>query len=262
MRLSAPAVVSASGQRLWQAEASVQVVGRIAVVTLLDVGRLDFGYFVRPAEETSTGKVRVEPCLGYAVRLDDGVLLLDSGMGAHPAVDARYRPVRRSLEIALGDVGEHLEDVRYLVNCHLHFDHCGGNPLLPGRPTFVQSTELEEARSTEHYTLPELVDFEGVEYEQLDGEVEIVPDVWIVPTPGHTRGHQSLVIRCTDGTVILAGQAYDDASSFAADQLAWRARSAGQINGHAPQPAAWIDRLMTFDPRRVLFAHDRSVWEP
>lgn len=232
------------------------------MVRVSDVGRVDFGYFVRPSEEASTGKMRVEPCLGYAVRLKDGLLLLDSGMGSHPEVDAHYRPSRRPLPTALGDLGHQPEDVRYLVNCHLHFDHCGGNPLLAGRPTFVQASELEEARSTENYTLPELVDFEGVRYEELDGEVEITPDVWAIPTPGHTPGHQSLAIRCTDGTVVLAGQAHDDASSFAAEQLAWRARHEGHVESSTPEVSAWIDRLMRFDPRRVLFAHDRSVWEP
>jgi N-acyl homoserine lactone hydrolase len=232
------------------------------VVKLADVGRVDFGYFVRPAEEALAGEARVEPCLGYVVRLGGSVLLLDSGMGAHPGVDAHYRPVRRPLAAALTEVGLHLEEVGSLVNCHLHFDHCGGNPLLAGRPTFVQTTELEEARSREHYTLPELIDFDGARYEKLDGEVEIAPDVWIVPTPGHTRGHQSLVIRCIDGTVVLAGQAHDDASSFGADQLAWRARNEEQLDGPLPNTSAWLERLMAFDPRRVLFAHDRSVWEP
>jgi glyoxylase-like metal-dependent hydrolase (beta-lactamase superfamily II) len=138
----------------------------------------------------------------------------------------------------------------------------GGNPQLAGRPTFVQASELEEARATEHYTLPELVDFDGVQYEELDGEVEIAPGVWVLPTPGHTRGHQSLVIRCRDGTVVLAGQARDDASSFAAEQLAWRARDEGRVQGSTPEFSTWVDRLMKFDPRRVMFAHDRSVWEP
>jgi len=31
------------------------------------VRRVDFGYFVRPPEETGTGEPRVEPCLGYLV---------------------------------------------------------------------------------------------------------------------------------------------------------------------------------------------------
>jgi N-acyl homoserine lactone hydrolase len=226
-----------------------------------DVRRIDLGYFVRPAEETGTGQPRVEPCLGYVVRLEDGVLVLDTGMGGHPAVDERYRPVRRPLQQALGDVGLELVDVRHVVNCHLHFDHCGGNPLLAGRPVYVQATELAEARSTERYTLPSLVDFDGVRYEELDGEAELVPGVFAVPTPGHTAGHQSLVVRGRDGTVVLAGQAHDQATAFAADQLAWRARRDG-VAEPLPDPPAWMDRLLAFDPRRVVFAHDQSVWEP
>jgi N-acyl homoserine lactone hydrolase len=230
------------------------------MVKLDDIRRIDLGYFIRPAEETGTDTPRVEPCLGYVLRLDEGLLVLDTGMGRHPAVDARYRPVRRPLEHALADVGMGFDDVRHVVNCHLHFDHCGGNPLLAGRPIYVQATELDDARSVERYTIPSLVDFDGARYEELDGEEQVMPDVWLVPTPGHTRGHQSLVVRCEDGTVVLAGQAHDQATAFAGDQLAWRARREG---AQEPLPVApsWIDRLMEFDPRRVCFAHDQSVWE-
>jgi N-acyl homoserine lactone hydrolase len=226
-----------------------------------DIRRVDLGYFVRPGEETVDGEPRVEPCLAYVVRLGNGHLLFDTGMGEHPAVDARYRPARRRLELALDEVGVTLDDIRAVVNCHLHFDHCGGNPLLPGRPCYVQATELDEARSAERYTLPELVDFDGVVYEEFDGEAEIADGLWIVPTPGHTRGHQSLVARYRDGTVVLAGQAHDQATAYAADQLAWRAHREG-VGPPLPEPPAWIERLMEFDPRRVVFAHDRSVWEP
>lgn len=231
------------------------------MLTRDDVRRIDLGYFVRPAEETDTGQPRVEPCLGYLVRLDRGLVVLDTGMGTHPAVDAHYRPVRRPLEAALADVGVRVDQVTEVVNCHLHFDHCGGNPLLPRRPVYVQATELAEARSEEHYTLPELVDFDGVAYEELNGETEIAPDLWVIPTPGHTAGHQSLVARCTDGTVVLAGQAHDQATAFGADVLAWRARHEG-VTDPLPEPPPWIDHLMRFDPRRVVFAHDQSVWEP
>lgn len=228
---------------------------------LEDIRRVDLGYFVRPAEETGTGSPRVEPCLGYLLPLDDGLLMLDTGMGSHPAVDARYRPARRPLEQALKGVGVELDDVRHVVNCHLHFDHCGANPLLSRRPIYVQRTELDEARSVERYTLPWLVDFDGARYVELDGEEQIAPDVWLVPTPGHTRGHQSLVARCADGTVVLAGQCHDHATAYAADQLAWRARREGAA-GTLPAPPAWIDRLMDFDPRRIYFAHDQALWEP
>lgn len=82
------------------------------------VRRLDFGYFVRPAEETGGGGPRVEPCLGYLVDHPDGRLLMDTGMGSHPDVDAHYRPRRRSLSEALAGVGALREDVRLVINCH------------------------------------------------------------------------------------------------------------------------------------------------
>src|SRR2546430_947840 len=104
----------------------------------LAVRRVDFGYFVRPAEETGTGTPRVEPCLGYLVSHPAGLLLVDTGMGSHPDVDAHYRPRRRGLDIALAGAGTRVDDIKFLVNCHLHFDHCGGNPALPGRPIFTQ----------------------------------------------------------------------------------------------------------------------------
>jgi len=224
------------------------------------VRRVDFGYFIRPAEETGTGAPRAEPCLGYLVRHPDGVVLLDTGMGAHPDVDAHYRPRRQDLETALAVAGATLGDVGLVVNCHLHFDHCGGNPRLAGRPVFAQRTELDAA-SADGYTLPELVDAPGLRYELLDGEAEILPGVFVVPTPGHTAGHQSLVVRRADGTVIVAGQAHDTATAYSADALAWRAHRDGHARG-VPAPPGWLDRLMEFDPARVVFAHDQAVWVP
>lgn len=225
------------------------------------VRRLDFGYFVPPAEETGTGSPRVEPCLGYVVEHGDGLLLMDTGMGSHPEVDAHYRPRRRSLLAALADVGHRLDDVELVVNCHLHFDHCGGNPDLRDRPIFVQHVELAAARAAD-YTLPELVDVPGLRYEELDGDAEVLAGVLVVPTPGHTLGHQSLVVRRDDGTVVvLAGQSHDTASAYSADALACRA-SRERHSQPLPEALPWMDRLQQLDPARVVFAHDHAVWEP
>lgn len=225
------------------------------------VRRVDFGYFVRPAAETGTGAPRVEPCLGYLVDHPDALLLVDTGMGSHPDVDAHYRPRRHPLGSALAGAGARREDVELVVNCHLHFDHCGGNPELPGRVIFTQRVELESARSTADYTLPELVDAPGLRYEELNGEAEVLPGVVVVPTPGHTAGHQSLVVRGGDGTVVVAGQSHDTATAYSGDALAWRARRAGH-SPTLPLTPAWIDRLQQLDPARVVFAHDHAVWEP
>jgi len=231
------------------------------MTTTAGVRRVDLGYFVRPAEETGTGQARVEPCLGYLVDHPDGLLLLDTGMGSEPETDAHYQSRQRPLGAALAGAGARVEDVRLVVNCHLHFDHCGGNPGLPGRPIFAQRVELETARTAEHYTLPGLVDAPGLRYEVLDGEAEVLPGVLVVPTPGHTAGHQSVVVRGGDGTVVIAGQSHDTATGYSADVLAWRAHS--ERHGHSLPPfPEWISRLQEFDPARVVFAHDHSVWVP
>jgi glyoxylase-like metal-dependent hydrolase (beta-lactamase superfamily II) len=225
------------------------------------IRRLDLGYFIRPASETGGSQPRVEPVLGYLVRHERGLLLFDSGIGAVDAeTEAHYRPVRRDLRTALTSAGVPPAEVDVVVNCHLHFDHCGGNALFAGGPILVQETELAAARGPD-YTVPELVDFAGVHYQELRGELELWPGVWIIPTPGHTDGHQSLVIRERDGSVVLAGQAHDFAFEFGSAALARRAAVEG---AGPPLPALppWLDRIAAFDPRRVLFAHDAAVWEP
>jgi N-acyl homoserine lactone hydrolase len=83
----------------------------------------------------------------------------------------------------------------------------------------------------------------------------------VLPTPGHTLGHQSLVVRRADGTVIVAGQSHRDASAFAGDVAAVRALSEGHPESLVPPPA-WVHRLQQFDPARVVFAHDSAVWIP
>jgi glyoxylase-like metal-dependent hydrolase (beta-lactamase superfamily II) len=227
------------------------------------VRRIDFGYFVRPAQETGTSKPRVEGVLGYVIEHAAGVLLFDTGLGEGNAeVDAHYRPVRRALVGALRDAGIAIDDVSWVANCHLHFDHCGGNPALAGRPIFVQSRELLQARTATDYTLPHLIDFDGADYRQIDGEQEILPGVLVIPTPGHTDGHQAIAVRRNDGTVILAGQAYNTAFDYTADQLAWRARQETCVDDSELSYRPWIERLQQLDPSRIVFAHDYAVWEP
>lgn len=223
-------------------------------MTDLTVRRVDFGWFIRPAEETGTGAPRVEPLLGYLVDHPVGQILVDTGMGSGPEEDRHYRPSRTPLPAALRAAGATIGDISFVVNCHLHFDHCGGNPQFPGVPVFAQRSELATARTVTDYTLPELIDHPGARYEELDGATEILPGIRIMPTPGHTAGHQSVVVTAADGTVIVAGQSHDHATAFTGDVLAHRAG--------VGEPPPWIGSLLALDPRRVLFAHDNAVWTP
>ena len=74
-------------------------------------------------------------------------------------------------------------------------------------------------------------------------------------------GHQSVVVECDDGSVVLAGQAHDSASQWSADVLAARAAVLGHT-APIPEASPWMQRILAFDPRRVVFAHDAAVWAP
>ena len=96
-------------------------------------------------------------------------------------------------------------DVACVINTHLHYDHCGGNRRFPGVPIHVQARELADARSLDPYTIREWVDFDGATYVEHEGEVELLPGIRLLPAPGHTDGHQVLVVETDAGTNILGG---------------------------------------------------------
>jgi hypothetical protein len=76
-----------------------------------DVRRLDLGTFVRPAEETDTGRSHVEAAYGYVVPTPAGVLLLDTGVGDPGGeTEAWYRPRRVPVDEALAAAGLTTED--------------------------------------------------------------------------------------------------------------------------------------------------------
>ena len=236
-----------------------------------DVHRLDLGFFVRPAAETGTGQPRVEAVYGYLVNDPELTVVFDTGIGAaDPETEAHYQPHRRPLDLACGEAGCSIDAIDVVINSHLHFDHCGANATLAGRRIVVQSTELEAARA-ENYTFPELIDFDGAIYDRIDGEAEIADGLVVLPTPGHSPGHQSLVVCAQDGTLLVAGQAMDFstispppvggcASAYASAHLARRATR------HLGRPLApwpdWLDRIEQFDPAKVVFAHDGATFAP
>ena len=96
-------------------------------------------------------------------------------------------------------------DIACVINTHLHFDHCGGNRLFPGVPIHVQARELADARSLDSYTIREWVDFDGATNVEHEGEVELLSGIRLLPAPGHTDGHQVVVVETDAGTNVLGG---------------------------------------------------------
>ena len=137
------------------------------------------------------------PCYLHAVEHPGGRILVDTGMiDSTPELDEDWHPTIYPDRIP--------REVALVINTHLHFDHCGGNRLFSGIPIYVQRRELEAAREPD-YTIREWVEFDGATYVELDGEAEIVPGVRVLPTPGHTPGHQSVLVDTDDGLVVVAG---------------------------------------------------------
>lgn len=199
------------------------------------------------------------PSYGHAVEHPGGLFLFDNGAGfGNAEVEATFSPRVRPVGDALEEAGISLADVTGAANCHLHFDHCGQNARLRGVPIFVQRSEWAMVHEPD-YTVPEWVDVPGLIYVLLDGEAEVAPGIRLVPTPGHTAGHQSLVLDAPGGAIVLAGQAVQSRAE-------WRGAHGPEASGRssAPDPDAYarsVERLRALDPARVHFAHDPSVWE-
>jgi N-acyl homoserine lactone hydrolase len=167
-------------------------------------------------------------------------VLVDTGMTElHPAVDdldPRLHP--------LSDADLDLAGIDLVVNTHLHFDHCGGNHLFAGRPIYVQRQELDDARSLEDYTIREWVDPPGVEYRPVDGELELLPGLRLVPAPGHTGGMQVVVVETAGRPLVVGG---DVAVFF--DELD-QPETEGQR------------RVRALEPELVWLTHTHEPWRP
>ena len=93
-------------------------------------------------------------------------------------------------------------DVPLVANSHWHFDHCGGNEFFPAATILVQKREMEAARSLEVLAQgryrPSPKDYDHpLRYQAVDGEHDVFGDgsVLLIPSYGHTPGHQSLLVR-------------------------------------------------------------------
>jgi N-acyl homoserine lactone hydrolase len=164
------------------------------------------------------------PYFFYLVEHSDGMVLFDTG--GHPSlIDAprdRLGPAADAFELTMkpgDDVVSQLalidvrpEQITHVVHSHLHYDHSGGVEFFPDAEFYIQRRELEFARNPPVYQrdiyIPD--DFEHpVSWREIDGDHDIFGDGKLVlfPTPGHTAGHQSMLVGLDSGPIILVGDA-------------------------------------------------------
>ena len=195
---------------------------------------------------------------GFLVRDGRECILVDTGVGSSPIIDHLYQPTRVPVRDALASVGASLDEVTAVVNSHLHFDHCGNNALFPEIPIFAQEAEREAAERPD-YTLLEWVDFPGANYQLVAGRYPLSANLDLLPTPGHTPGHQSLVVGAGAEVDVVIAQA-----AYTADEFQRFLAGESDVPADAWSSGQYVDSLRCVrkqDPRRAYFSHDRVVWK-
>jgi glyoxylase-like metal-dependent hydrolase (beta-lactamase superfamily II) len=196
------------------------------------------------------------PVHGFLVTYAGGAVLVDTGVGGPQEWLDDWRVVNTSVADALDQHGMTPGDIGLVINTHLHFDHCGQNAVFKHTAFCLQRAELDRARR-ESPQLTDWFDFMNARFELLDGDTEILPGLSVLATPGHTTGHQSVLVRSADGLsdVLIGDAAYQPRQYLnpAADDL-----PAGQ----ASDLAAWRDsvaRVKSAAPDRVHFCPHTEI---
>ena len=184
----------------------------------------------------------------FVIHHPDGLIVIDAGIGSgSDLIDQLYAPQTVDIADALASYGVDLARVQALVLTHLHFDHCGQARRFAA-PTFVQRAEMEAA-SAPGYTVPDWIPDDDVRL--VDGDAEIAAGVRVLATPGHTPGHQSVVVEAEDGCAVIVGQVCYRSGDFAASEPL-----PDCDDGARPFGRSSIDRLRALAPATLYFSHD------
>jgi N-acyl homoserine lactone hydrolase len=217
------------------------------------------------------------PVYAFAIEHPEGVIVVDTGSGAHLKSLPRWHPffrfaVRFDIEPEqeigpqLKNLGVSPRDVKTVVLTHLHTDHDGGIAHFPHSRILVDGGELARAAGIRgailgylpqrwpHWFDPNPLPWQPLSYGPFGRSARLMEagDAIAVPTGGHTPGHLSVVVRDGDQQILLAG----DASYLESTMLS------GTIDGVSPDEAAAkatlanIQALCLQTPTVYLPTHD------
>ncbi len=156
------------------------------------------------------------------VRSHDTLILIETGVGDKDGARSQSTPVAEGTLLSeLAALGVRPEEVDVVINTHLHADHCGWNtqrlddgrlvPTFPRARYLIQRGEWEAATNPNERTRATYLEENLLPVEQagvlelIDGEVAVTPEVTIIPTPGHTDDHASIVLTSGGETALYIG---------------------------------------------------------
>ncbi|WP_078429400.1 N-acyl homoserine lactonase family protein [Alkalihalobacterium alkalinitrilicum] len=194
-------------------------------VTAVDCGPLniDKGILMTGA----SGKIDVASSVYIIEHPRKGLILFDTGINynvADPEAAERYwGPGLRdafgcnmtrddAIDRQLVKLGYKTEDVKYVILSHLHLDHAGGMCHFPNATFVVQKNELRHAWWPDPWTslvycLNDYKDTRGYNFLQINGDIDLFQDglIQLITTPGHTPGHQSMIMRLENRGFVCLG---------------------------------------------------------
>lgn len=173
-----------------------------------------------PADELNRIELKLN-CL--LIQTPEKNVLVDTGIGEK--LDDKFKGIYRverdfGLITSLEKNGLKPEDIDFVINTHLHFDHCGGNTIKKdGKfvPTFsnakyiIQKQEWHDATQSNERTKASYLKENFIPIEEtgqlilVDGEHEIIPGIKVIATNGHTQGHQSVLLESEGKKALYLG---------------------------------------------------------
>ena len=164
-------------------------------------------------------------------------ILIESGIGGKPEDRLAASPLAQgNLIDSLKQIDIAPEDIDIVINTHLHADHCGWNTRVSNKndvlePTFRNATYLISSQEWEDATNPNertratylsrnldpIID----QLELIDPEKEhlVTNEIVFVPTPGHTAGHGTVVVRSGQEWGVYVGDMAQHKSQL--ERTAW-----------------------------------------
>lgn len=163
-----------------------------------------------------TGKIMYVPVWSFLLETSDGPILIDTGMPDSFVNQPNYYAGTRregklipdmqpqhTMPETLKRLGYSIKDIQAVISSHLHLDHAGGNHHFQDVPIYVQRAEYHEAIHNEDYSPIECRE-PNLNYHLLDGDYEVAPGIQLLSTPGHSAGHQSVLLNTEkSGSILL-----------------------------------------------------------